>query len=564
MRRDGETTPERSRAYRGASRLALYGALLAVKVTVTAGSLHETIDREIDAAPGGAFAEPCDDATFLRRVHLDLGGIIPTAAGTRAFLLDRSPDKRRHVIDSLLASEDFTRHFAETLSLWLLDRRTDTTMPVDEWTEFLRRSISSGKPWDRLVREILAADGREPSTRGAIKLFLVNGRNDHHQLAQDVARVFLGRSILCSRCHDHPTIDDYTQADYYGLLAYLRQGFVHRNGKDGKSYYLERTPGGEVEFQSVFEAYKHTTGPRLRGAEPISVPRYEKGEELAEPAKDGFPGTPRFRPRALLARDLASAENESFVLNSVNRLWALLMGRGLVHPIDLVHADNAPSHPGLLDALAGGFVERRFDIKWLLREICLSDAYQRSSRLPDHVDPDEVAADGYRVAALRPLSAEQMARSLLRATGNLSRIEKAQGPETTRFLFKDYINGRITEPPDNLPDVLSLFASVFGSPPGVPEMGFNPSTEHALFLRNERLLQSWLEPRDGNLIASLMDLDEPETIAQRLWLSVLSRTPEAEESQLVKDLVDGTANRDAALRDLAASLLMSAEFRLNH
>ena len=83
MRRDGETTPERSRAYRGASRLALYGALLAVKVTVTAGSLHETIDREIDAAPGGAFAEPCDDATFLRRVHLDLGGIIPTAAGTR-------------------------------------------------------------------------------------------------------------------------------------------------------------------------------------------------------------------------------------------------------------------------------------------------------------------------------------------------------------------------------------------------------------------------------------------------------------------------------------------------
>ena len=239
------------------------------------------------------------------------------------------------------------------------------------------------------------------------------------------------------------------------------------------------------------------------------------------------------------------------------------MGRGLVHPIDALHAANPPSHPELLDALAGGFVANRFSLKWLLREICLSDAYGRSSQAPGGLAPAAIALDSYRVASLRPLSPEQMARSFLLATGNLDAVRSAPAPEN-QFVFKDYVNGHVAEPPSNLRDVLTFFVAVFGNPPGEPEVGFNASTEQALFLMNERFIASWLEPRDGNLIGDLTKLDGADAIAEELWLRVLTRWPEPEEVELVKELLDGSDPRATVLRDLAWSLLMGAEFRLNH
>ncbi len=249
MRRDGGTTRRRNTGPRGPSRLSLCAALLLASRVVAGDWFHERIDRHIEARAGGPLASRSTDAEFLRRVYLDLSGVIPTAVKAREFLADAAPEKRTRLVDQLLSSYSFASHLAEVLSVWLLDRRAEASVPSEEWRQFLRDSIAADTPWDRLVRDIIGADGRESSTRAAIKFFLVSGRGDHHQLSQDVARIFLGRNVLCSRCHDHPSVDSYKQKHYYGLYAYLAQGFAHKNTRTSQTYYLERPAKGEVEFE---------------------------------------------------------------------------------------------------------------------------------------------------------------------------------------------------------------------------------------------------------------------------------------------------------------------------
>jgi hypothetical protein len=342
---------------------------------------------------------------------------------------------------------------------------------------------------------------------------------------------------------------------------------LHSDKKLKHPLFVETAATGKSDFLSVFEpTIKRATGPRLPSGKEVEVPTFEKGEEFAEPAKDGRPAIPKFRPRQLLSSHLTSSKNRQFVLNSVNRFWFLLMGRGLVHPLDLHHSQNPPSHPKLLNLLADDFVAHKFDIKYLLREIALSESYQRSSLLPDGVNAKDVKPQSYRVANAKPLSAEQLLYGILSATGNLEKWTKPTGlmKEKSKFTYKDYINGRIP-PPKNVLDTLKLFTATFGNPPGEAEVEFAPSMSHALFLTNEKLIAQWLQPAAGNLIERLAKLKEPSSIAEELYLSILSRLPEeVERAEVASHLADHKNRRIGALGDLASALLSSAEFRLNH
>ncbi len=546
--------------------LAAWAAITLAAATCAAEPpLHQEIDRLIAARAGGSLAELCSDAEFLRRVTLDLAGTIPSSDEARRFLADEDANKRARLVDQLLAGPAYARRMQQALTVMLLERRAGATISDQEWNDFVAGSFAANKPWDQFVRELIAADGHDEQTRAAIRFFVDGGRNDHHQMTRDVARIFLGMDVQCAQCHDHPNVDDFRQADYFGLYAYLQQSVTKTDQQQKKLFLVENVAAGKVEFQSVFlPDDKRATGPRLPGGEEIEIPQFEKGEELAEPAKDGLPGVPKFRPRSLLAGNLASGDNQRFARNSVNRFWFLMMGRGLVHPLDMLHSQNPPSHPQLLELLARDFVDRGFDVQHLLREIALSDAYQRSSRLPEDVQGQELPAAGYRVARPRPLAAEQLAFGILQATGNLRRIQEAPLPEKSEFTYKDYINGRLP-PPGNLPDVLTLFAATFGNPPGEAEDDFRPSVQHALFLMNEQLVLQWLQPHEGNLMDRLGALDDAAAVADELYLSVLTRRPDDEERDIVMSyLEEQAARRSEALSELAWSLLTSAEFRLNH
>jgi Protein of unknown function (DUF1549)/Protein of unknown function (DUF1553) len=543
--------------------LGMWTFLVLVSSAWGADPLHQRIDRAIAARAGGPVAATASDAEFLRRVYLDLAGTIPTVEETRKFLADTDKAKRTRLIDRLLASSDFARRMQEFVTVWLLERRPGTVISDSDWNTFLRSSFAANKPWDQLIRELVAADGRDPRTRAGMRFFVDGDRSSPDHAALDVGRLFLGMNLHCAQCHNHPNVSDYRQAHYFGIYAYLRQSKLQRDNSK-RPFLVETIAKEKAEFKSVFSSKREATGPRLPGRKEVTIPTFKKGEAFAAPARDGLPGVPTFRPRQLLASDLTAGDNRRFVRNSVNRFWSLMMGRGLVQPLDMMHSDNPPSHPQLLEMLADDFVAHRFNVKFLLREIALSQAYQRSSVVPDGVDPAAVKPESYRIANARGLSAEQLAWSLMQATGTLARLRAAPVPKASKFSHKDYVNGRVAAP-TNLPDVMKLFAGTFGNPPGEAEVEFTPSMGQSLFLMNEKLILNWLKPGEGTLVSRLAKEPDPAKIAEELYLTILSRLPEAEEKKLMTDYFTKHSKRGpSALGEAAWALLTSAEFRLNH
>lgn len=519
---------------------AIVSACLCFLPKADAAELHQTIDQLIAQKAGGSVAAPADDAEFLRRIFIDLTGKLPTPAEARKFLADKDKAKRKTLIDSLLASDDFPRRMQEAFTAMLLERRTDTKVPDAEWERYLRDSFARNKPWNQLVSELLFVDEKDETLKPASKFFLVTGRNDENLRTEDVARLFLGRDITCSQCHDHPEIADYAQDDYFGLFTYLK----------------DKPAEATIEYESVFGPGKHTTGPRLPGGEELEIPTFEKDQE-EEAIK--------YRPRLLLSRNLPTAENELFVRNSVNRFWFLMMGRGLVHPLDLHHEDNPPSHPQLLDTMAAEFVAHNFSVKWLLREIALSDSYQRSSILPNGVALKDAPPQLYRMAILKPLTPEQMGWCIAGATGNLDWLLEAPVPDNSEFTHFDYINGRVDQFPQNFLDVMKLFVGVYSNPPGEAEVDFTPSMGHALFLMNDQGVLDWLKPKSGNLVERLSNLNDAATVADELYISALTRPPADEEvAEVAAYLTQNKDRRTEALGELVWALISSAEFRMNH
>ncbi|HJQ78827.1 MAG TPA: DUF1549 domain-containing protein, partial [Lacipirellulaceae bacterium] len=187
-------------------------------------ALHELVDQ-ILARVSGFEPTHCTDAEFLRRVSLDLTGMPPTADEARAFLADTSADKRQRLVDRLFASPHYARHLANTLDLWLMERRPHAHVSADEWRAWLLQCVRENKPWNVLIREILVADGDDPAQRPAARFALDRG-SEPNLLTRDIGRIVFGRDMQCAQCHDHPLVDDYLQSDYHGLLAFVAPSYA--------------------------------------------------------------------------------------------------------------------------------------------------------------------------------------------------------------------------------------------------------------------------------------------------------------------------------------------------
>jgi hypothetical protein len=465
-------------------------------------------------------------------------------------LAETAPDKRLTLIDRLLHSDGFTRHMATTFDVLLMDRRADKHVKRPEWQEYLRSSFAADKPYDRLVSEILSADGADPKTRPPARFFL-DRDGDPNIITKDTSRLFLGMNLTCCQCHDHPLIDGYKQHYYYGILAFFNRSFLYTEKGTNLAIFAEKGEG-DVTFQSVFMAKAtKNTGPRLPDGPVLSEPHFDKGKEYVVAFKPGEKPQPKFSRRSLLAKELIT--DPRFARTAANRIWSLLLGRGIVHPVDLDHDANPPSHPELLQTLADDFAGRKFDIKGLVQEIVTSQTYQRSSELPKGIKEADPAA--FAVYPLRPLTPEQLAWSMMQATGLIEAERKANPKLDDKALF--------TKLAGNVP----TFVALFGNQPGEPSDAgnFEATLDQTLFLDNGTTLRTWLAPRPGNLSHRLAALTDPGAIAEELYLSVLTRLPTPAERDEVRDfLARHAANRPAALQDLAWALLASAEFRFNH
>ena len=516
--------------------------------------LHARIDPLIEAAAGTSVAPVADDAEFLRRVYLDFVGRVPSVDEARTFLSDSAADKRVVLIDRLLASPEFPRRMREAFHVQLMERAGEH----EEWTRFLEQSFAANKPWDQLVREILNPNADDEATRGAA-YFLTKRLENYGQqpvdlpgLTRDVGRLFLGVDLQCAQCHDHLFIDDYKQIDFQGLHTFVSHTTIRQDVKFPA--VAEKLVDKKTEFMSVFVKEAKATGPRLPFGTEVDVPTFAKGEEfaLAPDKQTKSPGKLKFSPLAILAEQLPTASNTQFARNIVNRLWWQMLGRGLVHPLDLQHSKNPPSHPAVLELLATEFVAHKFDIKWLLRELALTRTYQRSSLLPSGLEREPLP-DRYVVAIEKPLSTEQLLWSILQATGELPRYQPTIDADG--------------KPKPNAPsdDLKKRFVAAFANPPREPEGDFAPSVKAALFLSNDGKVLELLKPRDGNLAEQLVKETDSAKLAERLYLAILTRIPSPDEAaDVAKYLAAHADDRAKSAGQLIWALVASTEFCVNH
>jgi hypothetical protein len=547
--------------------LALALLVLAFETPLPAQqSLHQQIDALLQAGrqEQGALST---DAEFLRRISLDLVGQIPTAEEVRTFLEDKSADKRVQRIDQLLADRRYARAMREKFHVMLMERRGDDP----EWQAFLRDAFTQNRSWTSMVRSMLNPDEKAEQTRGSA-FFLTKrlekyGQNptDYPGLTRDIGRLFLGVDLQCAQCHDHLFIDDYKQLDFQGMYAFTLNTFIRGDTKFPA--IGEKVMKKPLEFQSVFIQEKKMTGPRLVGRDAVEIATFEKDQEFAQPPdkKTGFPGKPKFSPLSFLAEQMTTQDNERFSRNIANRIWYLMLGKGLVYPLDLHHGDNPPTHPELLSLLARQFAEHDFDIKWLIREIALSESYQRSGVL---VGAGKITGKrAYEIFAEKPLSSEQLCWSMLRATGELSLL-KESGDNLKKDSDGDAAEAAEPQTVEQqLEAIHEKFRVAYANPPREPEGEFAPSVRAALFVLNNDTVLEWLKPRDGNLVDRLVGLESPAELAQLLYLSVLSRLPtDAEQAEVKQYLGNMALNLDRPTRvgQLVWALLASTEFNVNH
>ena len=502
--------------------------------------LHVRIDALILAGAGALpVAAPADDAEFFRRVNLDFVGVIPTAEAMRTFVADVDSNKRTTVIDSLLNGPGYARRMAEWFHIHLMERRAEHGL----WRGWLEQSFSVNKPWDQMAREMIRADFRDESNRGAA-FFLSNrlekyGQNttDYSGLTRDVGRLFLGMDLQCAECHNHRLVDDYEQADFQGLFAAMKNLTLvpvdYPAVEEG--VIIEK-----LKFASVFTQKERLTAPRVPGREEIPIPLFAKGLEfaVAPDKKTKKPGVPSFSPLAAFAGEVP--QSPTFAANFVNRVWFLLMGRGLVEPLDLFHNGNPASHPELLDLLAKEFTSNGYNIKWLIRELAMTETYQRSSQVPAGVE--SLPEEKFLVAKQRRLSAEQLLANVLRATG-------AEVDDEARDALRE------------------RFLKALANEPKEPEYEFSPSLKGALFLMNDAEVQKLLTVGPGAIVSRLSG--EPESdggkVATALYGAIFSRMPTDEESgDLAAYLAEHGDDRTRALREMAWAMLASTEFAVNH
>jgi hypothetical protein len=472
----------------------------------------------------------CSDDEFLRRLHLDAIGTLPTPDEIRSFLADKDPNKRARAVDKVLDRPEFIDWWALKWGDLLRINRT-ALQEKGMWSfhNWVRAQVRDNVPVDAFVREIVTAEG-STFIDGPANFFQI-GRTPE-DWAEATAQLFLGIRVGCAKCHHHP-FEKWSQDDYYGLTAFFsRMGTKNSQefGLFGQEKVIYIRPTGEVNH------------PRKRMVvKPLPL--------------DGNPKQSwddEFDRRKKLADWLTSPTNKMFAANVVNRFWGYTMGRGLVEPLDDMRATNPASNPELLDALAEDLVKAKFDMKHVLRTIFNSRAYQLSTAVTDGNKIDS-ANTHFTRRTVRRLSAEQLADAVDYATG--TREKYAGLPLGTRAI----------QLPDS--EVKSYLMDTFGRPARQVlcecERTTTPNIAQAMHLLNGDTLNKKILEKTGRvekLVAAKTPL--PQAV-EELYLVTWSRLPSADEKAKAVGWVNSAPSIKDGLQDLLWVLSNSREFQFN-
>ncbi|HZT31675.1 MAG TPA: DUF1549 domain-containing protein [Bryobacteraceae bacterium] len=474
--------------------------------------------RELEIPP----SEPCDDATFLRRAYLDIIGVIPSADEARRFLADRDPNKRAKLVDRLVERPEY----ADFWALYWGDHLNNTKQLLYNkgpytFTRWLHDAFRKNMPYDQFARALLTSSGNMYDAPATSFYPLMKKEQD---LAAITSQLFLGVSIECARCHNHP-LEKWSRDDFNGMAAFFSQVRYKSAGPRNNERILY------VDYNRQFQ------NPDTK---QVFLPKPLNGPVM--------PSGPMTDRREMLADWITSPKNPYFAKALVNRMWRNFMGRGLVEPVDDFRVTNPPTNPGLLDALARDFVEHGYNLHHLIRQITSSRAYQLSARPNAGNREDKMA---YARHYSRRMIAEQMLDSIVLATGV---------PEQFKSL---YPGTRAAELPE--PEVESYFLEVFDRPSRqiVCERKQQPNLNQAMHLISGDTIQKKIASREG-VLAKMLGQGRPAgEIVEELYLRTVSRYPDAQERQWAAEMI-GRETQERGLQDVFWALLNSKEFVYNH
>jgi hypothetical protein len=473
-----------------------------------------------------------DDATFLRRVTIDIAGRLPTMDEAAAFIADTDAEKRERWIEKLLESRDYASHFAGKWAAILRNKRQTDDQKHGSFSfhDWIRTALYENMPYDRFARDIIAAAG-DPSRHPPVIWY--REVEEINEQVEDTAQLFLGQRIQCARCHHHP-FEKWSQQDYYGFAAFFSR--------------VGRKPGVMPAETEVFHQ---------RGAPSAVNP---KTKQPVGPV--GLGGSPpelalEDDPRHALVDWMAAKDNPFFARALVNRYWKHFFGRGLVEPEDDLRATNPATNPRLLDALAAHFVESGFDLKELVRTICRSSTYQLDSEPNDYNLEDKQNFSRYYP---KRLNAEVLLDAIDRVTGS-----------TTSFPGLPAGTRAIELPDSGFP---SYFLTVFGRPEANSACECERQSEanlaQGLHLINSPEIHTKLSADSGRAaqLAGATDRNHQDRIRE-LYLSALSREPSADEVATIQKYLtekqgENAENLRPAYEDIVWSIVNTKEFLFNH
>jgi hypothetical protein len=513
--------PEKPAARAPASSRPIPAAGLRLDALALSRLIDQHVLSRLDAE-GLKPSPTADNAEFLRRAYLDLTGVIPPAEKVVEFLDQPGSNKRGQLIDDLLAEKRFGTHLAEVWAGSMVPRQMNNrrldTVGLKSW---LADAFNSGKPWDKTVYDLVTATG-SPKDSGAVTFFIGNPTPD--KMTDQVTRLFLGVQLQCAQCHNHP-FTGWKQTEYWAMAAFFMKVRLNGNPKQaakrgvGPAVFEGNGPRGKLPVSAKFVPAKFLQGeqPKLRKDEP-------------------------YRP--VLAKWMTAPENPYFARAMVNKMWAHFFGRGLVNPVDDMHDANEPSHPELLAALTEQFKASGFDVKYLARAICNSQAYQRSSR-PANGNKDDTNL--YSHMPVRVMSPEQMYDSLFLALARdgAPPLKQPKGPKG---------KGPAGNPRE-------FFLTFFRIDEGENPLEYQAGIPQALRLMNAPLVNA-----NGPAIARAVKTGGfgPARVIEQLYLSTVSRRPTPDELQRRVAYVREQERPRDGFADILWALLNSSEFVTNH
>ncbi|HEV3138286.1 MAG TPA: DUF1549 and DUF1553 domain-containing protein, partial [Pirellulales bacterium] len=468
-------------------------------------------------------SDVCSDEVFLRRATIDVTGLLPTIEEYQAFMADADPAKRARLVDRLLERKEFSEIWAlKWANLLMVKSNNDVSYKsMFLYSNWLTNQISSNVPLNQMVQNLLSASGgtfKNPATN------YYQIERDTLKTAENVAQVFMGIRTQCSQCHNHP-FDRWTMDDYYSFAAFFAQ-IGRKQGEDYRETIIFNSGGGEVN---------HPVGGRRM------APKFLGG---ATPNVDGKDR------RAELVKWLASPENPYFATSVANRVWAHFFGLGIVEPIDDIRVSNPASNPELFQSLGDKLTSYNYDFKQLVRDICNSHAYQRSSQANASNEED---TKNFSHSRIRRIPAE----SLLDCLSQVTEIqEKFQGLP---------LGARAVQVADGTTS--NYFLTSFGRSPRTTvcaaEATTEPTLSQALHLINGDTVARKIG--ESKRLQKLIDAGQkPAQIVETIYLACLSRKPSPEEMQKLEGLLAAEANPRNAVDDILWAVLNSREYLFNH